>query len=113
MNKEDKITGIWRANSEFYKATYLILEEQGSLKAKVLSYDDGTTRYNSSKKRTWYQFNDLVENQGIYVDGISGATRKVSHDAADNVKVVDPDSLEVTRHVLGRPLKEKWIRVKQ
>lgn len=105
----EEIQGTWRVNSPFYKSTCAIVVEDGRALAKVLTYDDGTTKYSFSEDRPWYVFENLRSKGDTYVDGVSGATSK----EVANVAVVqsDVDTLQITTYVMDRPLTEIWTRL--
>lgn len=101
--------GTWRVNTPFYKSTCVIVVDDGYALARVLTYDDGTTNYSFSEGRPWYVFEKLMSEDGVYVDGVSGATSK--EEAAVSVVQLDVDTLLVTTYVLDKPITETWTRL--
>ena len=111
---ELSILGMWKVDSKYYKATCEILEEDGTLKGRVLYYNDGTTVYrNSNGDSIKYFFSNLKENEGVYIDAVSGATSTKSlENSTTSLKLLSKDTLEVISYIMHKPLKENWIRIK-
>lgn len=105
----EPITGEWKVETPFYKASMEILSIDGALKCAVLTYDDGTSRYNNAGKSPYYLANDLKCKGGEYVDGISGATPTKNQGLRIEPKA--RDTLLVTSYVMNKPLIEKWIKL--
>ncbi len=113
LTSSDKLLGEWRLVSRFYSATYQIIEDGKELKALVLYYNDGTTKYHYSEGEEYYLFTGLKEKNGVYVDGVSSATKvdeKVASKPNLSIKRIGLDTLEVTTYVREKPKKEIWVR---
>jgi len=112
-DKGKEILGVWDLDSKFYSATYKIEKTNNKLKAQILYYNDGTTQYKFNKNdvEKVYSFQNLKHNNGIYVDAVSGATKKTNPEQAQ-IKAINKDTLTVTTYVFHKPLTEKWIRKK-
>ncbi|MEW7290245.1 hypothetical protein [Aquimarina sp. 2304DJ70-9] len=106
--KKNQLLGAWSLESNFYRATYEIVEDDGKIKAKVLYYNDDTTAYQYDGQTPQYLFSDLKEKENRYIDAVSGATNTETN--YPNIKVISQDSLEVTTYLVNKPLKEIWIR---
>ncbi|WP_299552368.1 hypothetical protein [Seonamhaeicola sp.] len=102
--------GTWNVKSNHYKATYLILNENDSVKAKVLYYNDGTSIYKESEHKSYYVFENLKPKGALYVDAISGATIKDTNKNS-SIRIIHKDTIEVTTYIMHRPLKETWKRI--
>ncbi|WP_460219267.1 hypothetical protein [Psychroserpens sp. MEBiC05023] len=111
--KENPLLGKWEVDSKYYRAIYNIIKSNDSVKGKVLYYNDDTTIIRESDGKDYYIFMDLKEDEGIYVDAISGATK--SNDIKPNIELnlIHLDTLDVTTYIRNKPLKEIWIRVKE
>ena len=110
-NSVDKeLFGIWDVKNKFYSATYEILKEDKKIKAKVLYYNDGTTKIFSDKENVRYLFVDLEKKDSIYVDGITGATGKTDSEKSLSIKILDNDLLEVTQYHPNGTTTETWTR---
>lgn len=108
--KPQHLYGKWKLISSFYDATYNIIEQDDSIKAQILYYNDGTTQYAFDKKEPWYQFTNLKHKKNQYVDAIAGATKTGTQGIS--IESVHKDTLEVTSYILHKPLVEKWYRIK-
>jgi hypothetical protein len=107
--REYEITGFWKVHSNYYKATYKIVEEQNKLVGKVIYYNDDTTiLYETGTKKDIFLFN-LKPNKTGYIDAVSGATKTNSN---TSIKTKHRDTLEVTSYIQNKPLIETWIRIK-
>lgn len=105
------LLGTWRVQSNYYKAIYTILEENDSIKSKVLYYNDGTTIIRQQDNNDYYVFENLKPTNNIYVDAVSGATK--SNELKSNIEILiaNKDTLKVTKYIRNKPLKEVWVRI--
>ncbi|WP_292945370.1 hypothetical protein [Olleya sp. UBA1516] len=106
-----ELLGVWQVKSNYYKATYSIINENDSIKAKVLYYNDGTTILRKEDKNTFYVFENLKPSNNGYVDAVSGATK--TNEIKPNIELqsLHKDTLEVITYLRNKPLKEVWIRI--
>lgn len=109
-NNTPELLGTWKVVSNYYKGTFEILEQNDSIKAKVLYYNDDTTIIRASDKKEYYVFENLIAKNHVYVDAISGATKTKDAKANISIKPINKDTLEVTTYIYNRPLKELWVR---
>lgn len=111
-SKNDVILGTWEVNNSIYRASYQIIKEGKGFSGEVLHYDDGTTQYSQQKENKRYLFKNAQKNDSMYVDGISGASKKTENAPARTIslKVKHKDTLEVTSYILNHPIKELWTR---
>ena len=110
LKKEHQIIGLWKVNSNFYKATYKIVEEQNKLIGKVIYYNDDTTvLHETGTDKDIFLFN-LKPNKAGYVDAVSGATKTKNY--YTSIKTKHKDTLEVTTYIQNKPLTETWTRIK-
>lgn len=109
-NKKDQdLTGKWFIKNKFYKATYEISKEKGNLKGKVISYYDGTTKFDKSNRRDWYVFKKLIKSDDHYIDGYSGASN--TNKKTISLQQIHIDTLEVKFFFSEENFrKEKWIK---
>lgn len=107
---DENIDGFWKVKSEFYRATYHVHNVDHSKKAQVIAYSDGTSSYTDHERPNQYVFNNLKQQEGVYVDAISGATKTSSLEHSNHIRVKHKDTIEVTTFIMGKPLKELWIR---
>ncbi len=112
VKKNNPIIGTWEVDSKFYKATCNIIEEDNSIKGQVLYYNDDTTvyKYEEGKPKNYF-FNNLKEKKGVFVDAVSGATKKNESKEMVTLNLLSKDTLEVTTFIMHQPLKELWIRI--
>lgn len=105
------IHGTWTVDSKFYRATCNITETNDAVKGQVLYYNDDTTvyTYNEGEAKNYF-FNNIKVKNGGYVDAISGATK--TGEQLVTLKLRHKDTLDITRYVMNKPLKETWIRIK-
>lgn len=108
--QEDILVGTWKFDGPFHKATYEITAEGSGFIGKVIDYDDGTSHYTS--KDALLCFEGLKKQDSIYVDGISGASASNKTAKTICIKVKNQDSLKATTYVMGRAIKEWWVRQK-
>ena len=103
--------GLWKVDSKFYKATCEIVEEANTLKGLVIYYNDDTTvyRYEEGQPKKYF-FNNLKEKDSVYVDAIAGATKTENSNEVVTLNLLSKDTLEVTTHIMQKPLKEIWVR---
>ena len=111
-NENDVILGTWEVNNNSYRASYEIVKDGQGFSGEVLHYDDGTTQYSQQKDNQRYVFQNAQKEDSIYVDGISGASKKTENAPAKSIslKVKHKDTLEVTSYILNHPIKELWTR---
>ena len=102
------LLGTWRVDSKFYRANYKILEENDSIKALILYYNDDTTVLKHNPKQPRYAFSNLTSKKDVFVDAISGATKNENHTLS--IKQIHKDTLKVTTYILNKALNETWIR---
>lgn len=105
-----ELHGEWRVNSSFYQSTCRIFEDNNQLKGLILTYNDGTTRYQHDGSTLRYLFENLKEKDGLFVDAISGATVKAGEQPAISIEQKSKDTLAVTSYVMNRPLTEIWTK---
>lgn len=109
--RESPILGIWKVDSNFYKATYQIIEKEDVTKGFVLYYNDDTTIYKYEKGQPKHYFiKNLIQEDSLYIDAISGATNTEQSNKTITLKNLSKDTLEVTSYIQHKPLKEYWIR---
>lgn len=101
------IDGVWKVNNPVYKAVYEIKDINEKKKAHVVSYNDGTSRFDSIEK-TVYFFNDLRPKDLFYVDAISGATK--TKQKQNRIEPIHKDTLKVTTYIHNKPIVEYWIK---
>lgn len=104
-----EIDGNWKVISPFYNASFNIQNIDGSLQCSVLTYDDGTTRFDNRGKSSYYLTQNLQCKDGIFIDGISGAT--TLEKSSLTIKKVAFDTLSVTMYIMNNPLNENWIKI--
>jgi hypothetical protein len=107
------LLGKWKTNSVHYSATYQIEQNEGEneLQVLILSYNDGTTTYKYEGEKPQYLCTNLhKENNNLYVDGTSGATKKEGVKHKYEIALINADSLRVTSYLLKKPLTEIWIK---
>ena len=109
-NFNSDINGTWMINNDYYKATYRIYDEDNCKKALIVSYNDGTTKFSSKTKPNQYVFSNLKEQNGVYIDAISGATKTTAPTHTNHIKIKHKDTLEVTSYIMNKPLIEFWIK---
>ncbi|WP_299247350.1 hypothetical protein [uncultured Aquimarina sp.] len=111
MERENSMLGLWKVDSKFYKATCEIVEEANTLKGLVIYYNDDTTvyRYKEGEPKNYF-FNNLKEKNGVYVDAVAGATKMENLHDTVTLNQLSKDTLEVTTHMMHKPIKEIWIR---
>jgi len=108
--KEPEIIGLWSVKSNYYKATYKISLQKNNLIGKVMYYNDGTTLLKETKTdKDIFLFNLKETKNHSYIDGVSGATE--TKNQTTSIKIKHKDTLEVTTHILKKPLTETWIRI--
>lgn len=110
QNAGKDLHGEWRVNSKFYSSSCMIFEEDHRLKGLILSYNDGTTRYQHDGSTTRYLFENLKKKDGVFVDAISGATVKAGEQPAISIEQKSKDTLAVTTYIMNHPLTEMWTR---
>ena len=104
------VSGAWQVENSFYKAIYQLELNEGMLTAMVLNYDDGTTRFVHQGGPGQYLFKDLQWKEGIYVDGMAGATARA--DSFEfSLQLQADHTLNVKRQISGKILEETWTRL--
>lgn len=109
--KTDVLLGEWKVISTYYKGTYEIIEENDSIKGRVLYYNDDTTIIQKKEGGNFYVFENLKASEDHFIDAISGAT--ITKNTTPNISLypIHKDTLEVVTHIRQKPLKELWVRV--
>lgn len=107
--EEDKIKGIWKVESPFYKATYHIVEKRNTLFANVLYYNDGTTLFSGNSKVPRIYLSDIQYYKGKY---IAKNVQKIFRGEEEKIilELVEDNEIMVTTTIMHKPLIEKWIR---
>lgn len=108
----EPLLGTWRTQDRFHQASYQLIPNGQSIDAKVLSYNDGTTRYNQqNSSKTYYLFKGLEKKGKYYVDAISGASQQEGNKPKTvSIDMISQDSLKVT-HYNGKQTREEfWFR---
>ena len=108
---DETIKGNWKVENRFYEATYLVTSLGGKIVAKVLRYDDGTTKYHWDGNNPKYVFKNLKSKDGRLVDAVTGATTKNSKPNME-IKVLHEDTLNVITFFKNHSISEKWTRKK-
>ena len=108
--KHDSIEGNWQVESKFYKATCKIVSTGQYYDGIVLSYDDGTSKYQYSSEQPQYFFRHLAKKGSTYVDGMTGATRSQQSDNQWSIVLVSMDTLKVQTKISNRKSEELWVR---
>lgn len=108
---DERIFGEWQSISKFHHIDYQIIKEEGKIKAKILSYNDGTTTYEWSLENPKYAFQNLKQEGDILVDAISGATSKELKKNM-SVEVLNIDTLNIITYINNHPVPELWVRKK-
>ncbi|HAA11968.1 MAG TPA: hypothetical protein DCE41_09825 [Cytophagales bacterium] len=108
-NADSPLLGEWKVEDRFHSATYQILSQNRKTVGRVLLYDDGTTHYVWQPENARYIFQDVEEQGGLYVNGLSGATSQNSAKSHE-IEVVHPDTLKVTSFHGELSISELWIR---
>ena len=105
--KPTELIGIWEVKTSYHKATYSIEEHENRIVGRVKYYDDNTYIYKESGTHKDIFLHKLKRKDSIYIDAISGATMT-------NKELViqrkHEDTLEVTKYIHNKPLKEFWIK---
>lgn len=107
---KDSINGLWKTHDAFYRATYRIYDQKESKVAQVISYNDGTTQYTSKTRPNQFLFNNLIKNNNLYIDAVTGATKTQISKTSNTIQIIHQDTLEITTFLFGKPLKELWTR---
>lgn len=105
MNQQ--IFGLWKIQNRFYEATYHITEEDGMVVARVMKYDDGTTKYLWDDDNPKYLFRNLQQKGEMFVDAVSGATKTDSNPTIE-IEIWQIDSLRTTIYSNHHPRYELW-----
>lgn len=105
------VKGEWRVSNKYYKANYLIKSEKNNVVGQVLYYNDGTTHYTYEGGKPHYIFKNLLHQDSIYVDGVSGATTS-NKTATLSIKIINPNKIEVKKSVLNQKVTEYWYKQK-
>lgn len=106
------LVGHWKVHSQFYQSTCQIYEDGRYLKGLILSYHDGTSTYHHAEESQRFLFENLKEKDGVYVDGISGATTMADDETPLlSIELKSKDSLLVTTYIMNQPQTELWTRL--
>lgn len=105
---DEHILGVWNVKSDFYTATYSIEKQGKKIIGKLLYYNDNTRILQETGTAKDIVFHNLKSKNGVFVDAISGATRKAK--TGIEIKIKHQDTLEVTTYIHKKPLKEFWVR---
>jgi len=105
------LLGQWKVESKYYQATYAIIEDNDSIKAKVLYYNDGTTIVREKDQKDYYVFKNLKYTNNRYVDAVSGATKVKEIQPSIELNPIHKDTLKITKYIRNKPLKEVWTRI--
>lgn len=109
QSKTDKILGEWKVISLNYKAKYSFVKEDGETKARVMSYNDGTSRYKWDTNMKWYLSQNIEESDGHFVDATSGATNTTENISFHLIK---EDTMLVKFMSYNQIVQEVWIKEK-
>lgn len=105
--------GVWKSTSKFPQATYHVSERNGLYDCRVLDYYDGTSRYKSTQRQSWFLFKGAGDRTEE-TDGITGATKSGSvHSSPYSIKFIYPDTLQVETQIMGQIKREYWTRLKE
>ena len=107
-NIDQRVLGIWKTNSNYYKAVYKIEKSNQKITGKLLYYNDGTTVLHETGTDKDIFIKDLKYKNQCYVDAVSGATKTTTQ--SYKIKVKHNDTLEVTTYIRNKPLIETWTR---
>lgn len=106
--QDDPIVGVWEVESDYYQATYEIVEHQDQFHGKVHYYNDGQDTYEGNDQKEDYFLTELTAKNGQYVNGKmylpDGSFYFVIFE------LTDPNTLEATMTVENQPYKEVWKR---
>jgi hypothetical protein len=106
---DTRILGEWQVQSPYYQADYYLFGKGATIMAKVLHYDDGTTKFRHQQLRDApFLFKQLVKKEDVFVDAMSGATQ--SNLKTLSIRQRHMDTLEVAFYINGKAAKEIWIR---
>ncbi|OIQ18110.1 MAG: hypothetical protein BM557_07795 [Flavobacterium sp. MedPE-SWcel] len=105
--KGPSMEGKWKVLSSHYKATYEVTEENDSIKAKALYYNDGTTILRASDGKDYYLFKKPIINKAT-----SETTNHKAPKKNIGLDLVHKDTLKVTTYIMHSPLTETWVRTK-
>jgi hypothetical protein len=109
-SKSNELLGIWELESPFYKAVYRIIDNGDSVKTQILFYDDDTYRYRFNGQNLKYQFQNIKEKEGYFVDAVSGATENADEIEESKLEFLNADTLLVTTYKMKKTITEKWGR---
>lgn len=109
-NKKSDIKGIWKVQSPHYNSTIEIADYDESLKAKVITYNDGTQKFNSSKNTEYFIYKNIIFKNNQFIDAVSGATKTNTN--STTFTLLHPDTLEITNYLHHKKHTEKWIKEK-
>ncbi len=104
----ERLLGDWKVNSQYYKATYQFAEEEGEIIAKVLYYNDGTSKYHWNKREPWLLSSKIEQDKPFFVDASTGATQQISQ---IKFQLLAKDSLEMSMTAFNGVSKEIWTKV--
>lgn len=107
--KPKELIGTWQVKSPYYKASYTIEENNNSVVAKVLYYNDDTFIYKGTSSEKDIFLKDLQYKNDTEIDAVSGATNTSTN---YTLKLKSKDTLLVTKYIKNKPLTEIWIKKK-
>ena len=105
---DNRLLGIWKTNSKFYRATYKFEKVNHNIIGKLLYYNDGTTILHETGTTKDIFIKNLRYDDHLFIDAVSGATQTTSRNY--EIKVMHTDTLEVTTFMHNKPSIETWTR---
>ncbi|WP_047788947.1 hypothetical protein [Tenacibaculum mesophilum] len=105
---DQRIIGIWKTNSKFYKATYKFEKVNKHIVGKLLYYNDGTTILHETGTDKDIFIKNLLYKDLLFIDALSGATQ--TNTLNYQIEVKHQDTLKVTTYIRRKPLIETWTR---
>ncbi len=105
--KPTELVGVWEVRTPYHKALYSIEEYKSNIVGRVLYYNDNTFTYRESGTEKDIFLHEIKQKKGVYIDASSGAT--ITHQEYI-IKQTHIDTLEVTKLIHNKPLKELWIK---
>lgn len=107
VNKPKELIGIWHVKTPYHRAIYSIEEYNNKIVGKVNYYNDDTFVYQKTGTEKDIFLHKIERKKNIYVDAVSGATITNKNLI---IKLKNQDTLEVTKYIHKKPLKEFWIK---
>lgn len=105
--KPSELIGIWEVKTPYHNAIYSIEEYQDQIVGKVKYYNDDTFIYRGSGTEKDIFLHKIKRKDDVYIDAISGATVSKKELIIERKH---PDTLEITKYIHHKPLKEFWIK---